>query len=84
MSHLGSTPSSICLNNYVSLSNYSYIRYYTSGRETIGHLTACYNETYVDICAYYLNITTLMTRACENRGFYLSSGTIAIINIIVY
>ena len=79
MSHLVPTPSSVCSNNDVSLSNYSSINYYTSGGEAIGRLTACYNETYVDICADYLNITTLVTRACENRGYYLSSGTIAIV-----
>ena len=81
MSHL---VSSFCSNNYVYLSNYLSINYYTSGRETIGRLTACYNETYVDICADYLNITTLMTHACEYRRYYLSSGTIAIVNVIVY
>ena len=75
MSHLVPTPSPVCSNNYVSLSNYSSIGYYTSRRETIGRLTACYNETYVDICADYLNITTLVTRACEDRGYYLYSGT---------
>ena len=79
MSHLVPTPSPVCSSNSVSLSNYSSIGYYISGRETIGRLTACYNETYVDICADYLNITTLVTRACEDRGYYLSSGIIAIV-----
>ena len=79
MSHLVPTPSSICSNNYVFLSNYSYIRYYTTGTETIGRLTACYNKTYVDICADYLNITTLVTHACQSQGYYLSLGTITIV-----